>query len=122
MCLSTLREQLTLKFYTEREFWYLSVFKWLTPVFFGFNFQIIIFAGICPGSSIDVNFYLTKHDGEIQYEGFRNSQIKRYDGNWISSERTNFGRSNAYFEMSSSEKDARYPLGMFKAKMFDPSR
>ena len=78
-----------------------------------------IVTGLCVNSLIDWNFYLTRLDGEVQYEGYKNSHIKKVGENWTSSNL--FTSQEAFIEMNPADNNKKYPVGFFIGDVIEPN-
>ena len=81
---------------------------------------IVLLKGVCNNSPIDWNYYLTRQEGEIYFEGYKNEQWKKVGNKWITS---NYQVSNdAYLEMSPADNSKMYPVGFFVGNIYDPNK
>ena len=83
-----------------------------------FNFDL---PGLCFNSQLDWNYYLSRLDGSIYYEGYKNQQWKKVGQNWTTAERLLLGRSDAYIEMNPADNYKKYPVGVFVGDVYDPN-
>ena len=68
---------------------------------------------------IDWNYYLTRLDGEVQYEGYKNSHLKKVGVNWTTSNL--FTSHEAFIEMNPEDNYKKYPVGFFIGDIIDPN-
>ena len=78
-----------------------------------------MFTGLCPNSLTDWNFYLQQKDGNIFYEGYKNSKFYKNGSNWVMGERIALGKNQASLVLRQPEEGKRYPVGVFTADVLD---
>ena len=80
----------------------------------------MIKTGLCYDHLIDWNYFLKKGvDGNICYEGYKNSMLCHDGKEWVNRERISLGISEATFKLEEGETETRYPVGVFNVTMFD---
>ena len=68
---------------------------------------------------IDWNYYLERKDGNIFYEGYKNSKFSKDDTTWMMGERIALGKNEASLTVSQDEEGREYPVGVFSADVLD---
>ena len=82
--------------------------------------MLIIKTGLCDDNLIDWNYFLKKGvDGNLFYEGYKNSLLYHGGKGWENRERLPLGISEATFKLKEGETETRYPVGVFNVTMFD---
>ena len=71
---------------------------------------------------LDWNYFLKKdEDGQIFYEGYKNSKLYHNGSAWVNGEQIPLGRSTATFQLEEKEIEMKYPVGVFNATIVDIS-
>ena len=69
---------------------------------------------------LDWNYFLKKdEDGQIFYEGYKNSKLHHNGSAWVNGEQIPLGRSTATFKLEEKEIEMKYPTGVFNATIVD---
>lgn len=84
------------------------------------NYQFFL-KGICFNSLVDWNYYLTRVNGKINYQGYKNTQWIKAGVNWTTSERILLSGSDAFIEMNPADNYKKYPVGRFFGDIYDPN-
>ena len=78
-----------------------------------------LYVGLCFNSEIDWNYYLTRKNGQISYEGYKNSEFVKDSRNWVIGERLPLRRSVASLTLKSDERVENHPVGVYLADVLD---
>ena len=62
---------------------------------------------------------MTRKNGQISYEGYKNSEFVKDSRNWVIGERLPLRRSVASLTLKSDEREENHPVGVFLADVLD---
>ena len=77
------------------------------------NTPALVMKGLCNEAKINWVWYMRvdQDTGEISYDGYKNSRIRRRDGHWVFEERGTFDRDGSTIILSSGNDNEIYPIG-----------